>query len=269
MALPPSVREHSIRLEKCIPKFNAVLKGTGLSGERIKQTVVNALAQTPTLWNADPTSVLNAAMTAAVLGLEVDNITGQAYITPFKGKAQLIPGYKGYITLAHNSGIALQGFVVRKNDIFNYSLGINPTLEHRPAAGGPSSRGEIEYVYATARSVNRPTLFQVLHIEVVHQRRAKSAGYKAFISGRSKSCVWETDYDVMCQKTAVRAMAGQLPLNVQRAAAIEAVHENGDYAHIDNVKAIQIEKETEEGTEEGTPNLIKDLGLEWDEVEGK
>jgi RecT family len=32
-------------------------------------------------------------MSAACLGLEVDGVTGQAYLLPFKGKAQLVIGY--------------------------------------------------------------------------------------------------------------------------------------------------------------------------------
>ena len=263
MALPPSVQKHEMNLQKCLPKLSVVLSGTGLSAEKLKQTIINSIMQNPMLHNATPQSVMQAAMTAAVLGLEVDGVTGQSYITPFGNKAQFIPGYKGYITLAHNNGYLLQGHVVRENDYFDYSLGLYPKLDHKPADGGPSNRGDIIYSYATATAEGKPPVFKVMHVEQINNIRDKSQGYKAYMGGKIKTTPWASDYEPMAIKTAIRALAPQLPLNVQRAAALEGLHERGEYAHINEMKTVSVEKEKPK--DEETSNLLKELNLEMEE----
>src|SRR5262249_54882649 len=42
-----------------------------------------------------------AVMEAAQLGLELDSVSGMAYLVPFKGVVTLIPGYRGLIQLAY------------------------------------------------------------------------------------------------------------------------------------------------------------------------
>ena len=59
-----------------------------------------AIINNPKLLKYDRTSLLNSIYTAFQLGLEPDGALGQAYLIPFNGKVQLIPGYKGLIILA-------------------------------------------------------------------------------------------------------------------------------------------------------------------------
>jgi recombination protein RecT len=260
-----SLTKHKNALEKFKPEFQKVLPAH-VTPDRIVRSVVNALSANEYLCtSATPQSVVQAAMTAAVLGLDVDNVTGQGHIVPFKGKAQFIPGYKGYITLAANSGYLVSGDVVRKADHFRYGRGLSPYLEHTPAPGGPSERGPILYAYATARSHNLPSDFRVLHIEQVNAIRDKSEGYKAFLSGKRKDSPWDSHYEAMAIKTAIRALAPELPLNVQRAAAIEGEFERGHVAHLtDNGNVIRDSSEQNAGgkDDDGQPDLVAGLGLE-------
>ena len=85
------------------------------------------------LLDADRYTFWNSVMTVAALGLEVGNFLGQAYLIPFAGKVQPVPGYPGYITLAENSSISLQGVLYFENDTFNYQRGTSPALNHFPA----------------------------------------------------------------------------------------------------------------------------------------
>lgn len=262
MALTPTVQRHERNLEKCLPKLAPVLQGTGLSPQKLKQTIVNSLVQNSYLASCTPESIMQSAMTAAVLGLECDNVTGQGYITPFRGKAQFIPGYRGYITLADNAGYTLEGHAVRQNDYFKYSFGLNPNLEHTPAVGGPSDRGEILYVYAVARSLTKPPVFKVVHIEKVLEIRNKSEAYKAFMSGKIKSTPWDSDFEPMAVKTAIRALAPQLPLNVQKAAAIEGAHERGELINLDEQGNISTTPDAPEPEPKTQPSA-EDLGLDF------
>lgn len=264
-----SLNRHKNALEKFKPELAKVLPNH-VTPDRIVRSVVNALANNQYLCtNATPTSVVQAAMTAAVLGLDVDNVTGQGFIVPFKGKAQFIPGYKGYITLAANSGFLVSGDVVREKDQFKYWRGLNPDLQHIPAPGGPSDRGPIVYAYATARSNTMPADFRVLHVEQINKLRDRSEGYKAFLNGKIKDSPWETDYDAMAIKTAIRALAPELPLNVQRAAAIEGAYERGNVTHLDGAGHViidAVDQNPPNGDTDQQPDLVAGLGLEEPEL---
>ena len=265
MALPVNVKRHDNNLEKCLPKFALVLEGTGLSPARLKQTIISALMANPYLAKSEPTSIMQAAMSAAVLGLECDGATGQGYIVPYGDKAQFITGYKGYITLAKNNGYIVSGCAVREKDDFSYQQGLKPDLHHVPAQGSASDRGDIIYTYATALHSSLPPIFTVVHIEQVNEIRDGSQGYKAYMSGKIKSTPWATNYEKMAIKTAIRSLAAQLPLNVQKAHALESAHEAGQRAHITEQGDIIIEKQDNEGeaTKE-QPDLTEELGLDGD-----
>lgn len=267
MALPANVERHERNLEKCLPKFELVLQGTGLSPARLKQTIVSALMANPYLAKSDPTSIMQAAMSAAVLGLECDGATGQGYIVPYGNKAQFITGYKGYITLAKNNGYIVSGCAVRENDKFDYGQGLTPYLNHKPAQGSSTDRGPIIYVYATARHATLPALFDVVHVEQVNEIRDGSQGYKAFMAGKIKSNPWATNYEKMAIKTAIRSLAPQLPLNVQKAHALESAFEGGKLSHITEQGDIVIEGEGHDLDQGGTkdrPDLTEELNRDGD-----
>ena len=85
------------QLRPLMPHFAQVL-GQTMPPERLVRTVVVSCERLPKLLECDRQSVFNAAMSAACLGLEVDGVTGQAFLIPFKGRAQLVIGYKGFNT---------------------------------------------------------------------------------------------------------------------------------------------------------------------------
>ena len=109
------------QLRPLAPHFAQVL-GKTMPVERLMRTVMISVERLPMLLTCDRQSIFNAAMSAACLGLEVDGVTGQAYLIPFKGRAQLVIGYKGYNTMAARSGITITGKVVREGDDFDYDL---------------------------------------------------------------------------------------------------------------------------------------------------
>jgi recombination protein RecT len=80
------------QLQPLAPRFAQVL-GATMPVERLMRTVMISVERLPRLLDCDRQSLFNAAMSAACLGLEVDGVTGQAYLLPFKGKAQLVIGY--------------------------------------------------------------------------------------------------------------------------------------------------------------------------------
>lgn len=218
------------QLDKLKPEFAAVLPAN-ITPDKMVRCIINAVQGNPKLMQVNRQSLFRSAMTAAILGLEVDDVIGQGYIVPFGQDAVFIPGYKGYITLAKQAGYIVEGHVVRQGDDFSYSYGLTPQCNHYPLAEH-QDRGDITYAYATARSHDLPPIFVVLPVARIIEIRNNSNGYKRAVQN-GKHTPWKSDFEAMAIKTAIRALASRLPLEVQRAAAIETQYELGKAAYID------------------------------------
>ncbi len=216
-----------------------------LTPERLMRVTMSAVQNTPRLLDCDRTSLLAAVMTCAQLGLEPDGVLGQAYLVPYGNKVQFIPGYKGYLLLARNSGEikTVQAHEVCANDFFEYAFGINEKLEHVPAEG---DRGEVTKFYAYALYKDGGHIFEVMSRVEVDAIRDKSDGYKAFKAKKIKSNPWDSNYVQMGRKTAIRRLANYLPLNVQRAAVLDAAAAAGKFASTDVYGDVVIEGDAEE-----------------------
>lgn len=237
-------------LEKMRPQMEMALP-KHLSPDRLLRITMTAVQNTPALLDCDRTSLYSAVMACAQLGLEPDGILGQAYLVPFKGKVQFIPGYKGYIRLAYNSG-EVQGMnaqAAREGDDFSYAYGLDEHLHHVPAEDKEDA--PITHFYAYAKFKDGGHVFVVLPRSKVDKFRDASEAYKAFKAGRIKSTPWDSHFEPMGCKTAIRALAKFLPLSVQRAAEMEDAYERGQHAKTDDYGDIVIEGESEEWNEDG------------------
>ena len=210
------------QFEPLAPRFAQVLPAS-LPVERLIRTVMVSVERLPKLMECDRQSLFNAAMSAAVLGLEVDGVTGQAFLIPFAGKAQLVIGYKGYSTLAARSGYTVTGNTVREGDAFEYQLGTGAFVRHRPA---DSNKGRITHAWACAECHDRPPIVCVLGIDDLLAVKEKSQGAKRSDSPWNDPAI---GFPAMCEKTAKRRLARSMPLNVMQAAARmdEAFEEQG------------------------------------------
>ena len=214
--------------------------GRTMPVERLIRTVVLSAERLPKLLACDRQSLFNAAMSAAVLGLEVDGVTGQAFLIPFKGRAQLVIGYKGYNTMAARSGIAITGAVVREGDEFDYELGDKAFVRHKPKLG---NIGRIVGAWACAASLSRPAVVSVMGIDELNAVKAKSPAVRG-----GADTPWNDPsigFPAMCEKTVKRRLARSLPLNVMQLAARmdEAVDEEGRGAWINPDKGVVVDGE--------------------------
>jgi recombination protein RecT len=229
------------QLKPLAPHFAQVL-GKTMPVERLMRTVMISVERLPALLQCDRQSIFNAAMSAACLGLEVDGVTGQAYLIPFKGRAQLVIGYKGFNTLAARSGITITGAVVRAGDEFDYQLGSAAYVRHKPKG----SKGTITHAWACAQSMDRPAVVEVLTIDELMDVKARSPGAKRSDSPWNDPAI---GFPAMCQKTAKRRLARSMPLNIMQQAARmdEAVDEQGASAWISPDKGVVIDGEFSNG----------------------
>lgn len=186
-----------------------------MNPDRMARIATTVIRQTPILARCTPESFLGALLTASQLGLEPGPI-GEAYLVPFRDgrsgdyQCQFIPGYRGLIKLARNSGQLkdIWAEVVFSNDTFRYSLGLHRDLVHEPAAG---ERGKPVAVYAAAQLVDGGTPFVVMTVDEVEAIRARSKA--------SKNGPWVTDWAAMAKKTVVKQLMKWLPLSAEVAAA--------------------------------------------------
>lgn len=228
-------------LEKLKPQFAAALP-RHLTVDRLLRVAMTAVQNTPKLLECDRKSLFSAVMTCATLGLEPDGVLGQAYLVPFGGKVQFIPGYKGLITLARNSGdvMSIMAQAVYEHDQFEYEFGLVEKLTHKPSQ--ESDRGEITHFYAVANFKDGGKHWDVMTRAEVEKIRDGSQGYKSAQKfGKGAESPWVKNFDEMGKKTAIRRIAKYLPMSVQKAAALSDAYESGRHAHIDNAGELVIE----------------------------
>lgn len=181
-----------------------------MNPERMARIATTTLRQTPQLASCTPESFLGALLTASQLGLEPGPI-GEAYFVPFNTKTgmvcQFIPGYRGLIKLARNSGqlVDIWAEIVYEEDEFTVSYGLHRDLVHKPKMG--ADRGKPVYVYAAAELKDGGRPFVVLTIAEVEAIRNRSKA--------SKNGPWMTDWAAMAKKTAVKQLSKWLPLSAE------------------------------------------------------
>src|ERR1700719_4463932 len=236
------------------PKFEQVLNGI-MPASRLIRTVMISCERTPKLFECDRQSLFNAAMTFAVLGLEVDGVTGQGYIIPFKGVAQPVIGYKGMNTLGARSGLTISGGVVREGDEFDYTEGSKAFVRHKKKLGGEASR-RIIAAWAAAMASDRPATVKILSIDEILAIKAKSP--------RGNQAPWADDsigFPAMAEKSAKRRLARDMPLNVFQSAARmeEAFEEQGEASYIHPDKGVIVGGEVIEGHYNDTTPAAQEL----------
>ena len=183
-----------------------------ITPERFTRMALSAINNTPKLAECTPISFLAALMNAAQLGLEPNTPLGQAYLIPFQNKGilecQFQLGYKGLINLAYRNEQlqTIQAQCVYANDEFEYELGLNSKLFHKPALG---ERGEMVAVYALFKLQNGGYGFEVMSKQDVDSYAQKYS--KAINSSFSP---WKSAYTEMAMKTVIKRVLRYAPLKI-------------------------------------------------------
>lgn len=182
-----------------------------LDASRFTRIVLTELRKTPALLQCTPQSFTAAVIQAAQLGLELGSGLGYAYLIPYKDTCQLIIGYKGLIDLARRSGslAKIAAYVVYEHDFFDYELGDDEKILHKPGMG---DRGKPVAVYAIAKLTNGEVQREVMsvhQVEVIRQR------------AKRPNPVWGTDWEEMARKTVIRRICKILPLSPEMRDAID------------------------------------------------
>jgi recombination protein RecT len=177
-----------------------------MDADRMARLALTVIRQTPALGNCSPESFAGALLTASALGLE-PGVNGEAYLVPYKSECQLIIGYQGMIKLFWQHPLAshIDAQIVHENDEFDYELGLDPMLRHKPSFG---DRGKPIAVYAVAGLTTGARVFEVLTIEQAQKLRGTTRAGNV-----PDPQLW------MLRKTAIRQLVKRLPRSAQLANA--------------------------------------------------
>lgn len=205
--------------------------------DKFLRVAVTALQQTPALLSADRNSLFASIVTAAQLGLVPDAQLGEAYFVPYKGKVQLIPGYRGLLKLARQGDIGMvEAEVIHENDDVTFILGDESRFEARV---NWKDRGPIVAVYAIARFRDGGIAARVVMMKhQVDEIRSRSQA--------ANGPAWTDNYEEMAKKTALRRLSKMLPLSTSTANAFRVSELHEEQNQRANVIEGQVVPETDE-----------------------
>lgn len=209
--------------------------------ERLVRIALTCIRQNPKLATCTPESFLGALFTAAQLGVEP--IAGRAYLIPFaksykqdnqwksKLEAQFVMGYRGLAELfyRHEKSVVLNWGVVKEGDEFDYELGTESYLKHKPAL----NRGNTQGFYVIADLGKAKTFHFMSLQECMEHGRKHSKTYlkatKDHPAGFASDSPWNTNPEAMCLKTVLIQLCKVLPLSFEMARAIEQDETSREY----------------------------------------
>jgi recombination protein RecT len=108
---------------------NALPEHLRVNMPRYLRLALSEFRNNPKLSECDPRSVFAAVIRASQLGLEL-GVLGQAYLVPYGNQAQMIPGWKGYVTLIHRSERAVVWTgIINEDQKYEYRDGSQKSLK--------------------------------------------------------------------------------------------------------------------------------------------
>jgi recombination protein RecT len=227
-----------------------------MTPERMIRVALSAVSGNYLLLRCDPLSICACVVQSSILGLEPNSQLGEAYLVPFwnsklittdeRGKpkkggyqAQLIPGSRGLVKLARNTGkySIIDAQPVREKDDFECEKGFNPVLRHKWA---PGDRGKIVGYYGAYVLTEGGRNFEDMSVEEIdaHRDRYSKGAYKTeagkpVLDASGNKILqgpWLDSPDWMYRKTPLKQVLKLAPASVEMALAValDDAHESGN-----------------------------------------
>lgn len=231
-------------------RFDDIL---GAKSQGFISSVMSTVNNNRLLANADPMTVLTAAVTAATLDLPINQNLGFAWIVPYKNRgkseAQFQMGWKGYVQLALRTGQyeKLNVVEVYENQFKSFNKLTEDLDVDMEVTGGGAVVGYAAY-FELINGFKKTVYWTKEEVKKHSNKYSQSAK-----NGRGP---WsdESLFDSMAKKTVLKNMLakfGIMSIELQTATlSDQAVQKSeGQYEYLDNkpvdVTALQEEKEAE------------------------
>ncbi len=190
-------------LEKMAPQFKRALPPQ-IKVEKFVRVVQTAVASNPDLLGCDRKSLYAASMKCATDGLIPDG--REAALVKFGNEVVYMPMVGGILKKVRNSGDlqTIAAHVVYDNDQFDYVLGDDERIEHKPLLGGDRGKPKLTYAIAKTKDggIYREIMTEAQIQSVREVSRAKNSG------------PWSGPFaDEMRRKTVIRRLSKRLPMS--------------------------------------------------------
>lgn len=194
-------------------------------------SVMAAVQKNSDLLTCEPMTVINSFMTMAQLGLMPSDVSGEAFVIPYKGKATFQLGYQGLVTLFYRAGgQSIRSEIIRKNDTFSFKNGV--ILHEIDIMKSNEERGEPVGAYAIA-VVNGMEIAKAMN-----QKDILEMGKNFSKSYKSEYTPWKEANDPelwMWKKTVLKQLGKLMPKNETINTAIAADNEDGKLNKIEGL----------------------------------
>jgi len=219
----------STELRSMAAQFKAALP-PHVPVERFVRVVLTAVNGSPELAQADRRSLFEAAMKAAQDGLLPDGRDAAFVVFNTRGgagkeairKVQYMPMIWGIVKKVRNSGelLSIAANVVYSGDVFDYTLGDNEKIEHKPAL---TNRGKPVCAYAIAKTKDGAVYREVMtEAEIDAVRGVSRAGDAGPWGGPFRLEMW--------RKTVLRRLAKRLPMSTDLETIVERDDDMYDFS---------------------------------------
>ena len=179
-------------------------------------------------------NLIEVAKDVASFGLIIGGLANQSYLIPFNKKykegntwkskivAQLIIGYRGYITKLEEAGYTVEAEIVTKEEVekglFKELRGSETKIMHSPIRTGIRTRENIALAYCIIKHKENTPVISVLSKEEMEEM-AKKEQYIDEKKVKALGNVWQskersTDYGQMCIKTVIRNAVKKVNLQI-------------------------------------------------------
>jgi len=170
--------------------------------------VTASVQKNPELLKCNPQSVINSFLTMAQLELMPSDVSGEAYVVPYKQQAQFQLGYQGLVTLFYRAGCkSINAEIVYDKDKFSY---VNGQVYHEPDVFA-DDRGKAIGAYVIVETQNGGKISKVMKkSEILRIGSRFSKTYKSDYSP------WQEANDPelwMWKKTVLKQAAKLIPKN--------------------------------------------------------
>lgn len=211
----------------------------GSKSTQFATNLVQVVNQNEMLKSADNASVLNSAIMATMLDLQLNPSLGHAYIVPFNNRqpdgshkvmAQFMIGYKGLKQLAIRSGLfrtldtkeVYEGQYVEDDSFIGFHFDWKAKKSNEVV--GYACRFEL---------LNGFEKILYMSVEEIHEHGKKYSTTYAHKNGQ-----WQTNFDGMAKKTVTKLClnSGEAPLSIQMQQAMSV-----DQAVINDVETMDVD----------------------------
>ena len=210
-----------------------LLETHNITPSQFKNIVINEVKKSEKMQQAflnNPASLFASILLCAELGLNPSADVGEFYFLPFGSKITPILGYKGVINLILRSGeiSKLWSEIVYQDDEFEYELGLEPKLIHKP--NHERTNKNVKYVYAVAKLTNGETMFKVMSKKEIMEIVEMSKYPNALYGSNKDPQGW------MYKKTVIKQLSKTLPKDYygKRGISVDDKVEGGGYLKLDD-----------------------------------